>query len=61
MTLASHDSVANRLAQLSYLAEDKELLELIWKISALSDNGRMIVQLMVAHLAEAEKGRQRAA
>lgn len=61
MTLAGHESIANRLAQLSYLAEDKELLDLIWKISTLSDDGRLIVKLMVAHLAEAEKGRQRAA
>ncbi len=60
MTLAGTDSTANRIAQLSYLAEDKELLELIWKISALSDEGRMIVRLMVAHLLQAEKGRKAA-
>ncbi len=51
MTVAVNDSVANRTAQLSYLAEDKELVDLIWKISALPADARTIVKLMVTHLA----------
>ena len=51
------NSVTNRAAQLAYLAEDKELVELIWKISALPDDARLIVSLMVAHLSELQRAR----
>ncbi len=47
----SSDSLANRTAQFAYLAEDRELLDLIWRISTLPEDARLIVQLMVRHLA----------
>ncbi len=55
MEPAFRDNVANRAAQLSYLAEDKELVELIWKISALPEDSRMIVKMMVQHLSRVAK------
>jgi hypothetical protein len=53
MDFATHGSdtaLANRTAQLSYLAADKELVELIWKISVLPEDARLIIKLMVSHL-----------
>lgn len=58
MNAIAHDSLTNRTAQLVYLAEDKELVDLLWKISALPDDARLIVSLMVSHLAQAEKARK---
>ncbi len=60
MGMVSKDTAANRLAQLNYLAEDKELVELLWKISALPADARLIVTLMVSHLAQVEKSRKAA-
>ena len=54
------NSVTNRAAQLAYLAEDKELVQMIWKISALPDDARQIVSLMVAHLSEVQRARSAA-
>ena len=50
MGIVSKDTAANRLAQPNDLAEDKELVELLWKISALPANARLILSLMVSHL-----------
>jgi hypothetical protein len=55
-----NDTVANRTAQLSYLAEDRQLVELLWKISSLPDDAKLIVSLMVSHLSELEKARKAA-
>lgn len=55
-----NDGVANRTAQLNYLAEDKELVDLLWKISALPEDARLIVSLMVSHLSQLEKARKAA-
>ncbi len=60
MNALSLDSITNRTAQLSYLAEDKELVDLLWKISALPDDARLIISLMVSHLAQIEKARKTA-
>ncbi|MCO4055308.1 MAG: hypothetical protein HEQ16_14910 [Bosea sp.] len=54
------DSISNRTAQLAYLAEDKQLVDLIWKISALPEEARLIVSLMVSHLSDVEKVRKAA-
>jgi hypothetical protein len=54
------DSITNRTAQLAYLAEDKQLVDLIWKISALPEEARLIVSLMVSHLSDVEKSRKAA-
>ena len=51
----AEDTSANRMAQLSYLADDRELVDMLWKISALSDDARLIVKLMVSHLAAMSK------
>lgn len=48
----------NRTAQLNYLAEDKELVELLWKISTLPNDARLIVSLMISHLSQVEKARK---
>jgi hypothetical protein len=58
MNAISHDTLTNRTAQLSYLAEDKELVGLLWKISALPDDARLIISLMVSHLTQIEKVRK---
>ncbi|MCU0886081.1 MAG: hypothetical protein MUC44_14285 [Beijerinckiaceae bacterium] len=58
MGMISKDTAANRVAQLSYLAEDKELVDLLWKISALPADARLIVSLMVSHLSQVEKARK---
>jgi hypothetical protein len=60
MSMIKNDTVANRTAQLSYLAEDKELVELLWKISSLPEDARLIVSLMVSHLSQLEKARKAA-
>ncbi|MGL4438547.1 MAG: hypothetical protein ACRCUE_04690 [Bosea sp. (in: a-proteobacteria)] len=60
MSRLLNDTVANRTAQLSYLAEDKELVDLLWKISSLPDDARLIVSLMVSHLSQLEKVRKAA-
>lgn len=60
MTRTLNDAVANRTAQLNYLAEDRELIDLLWKISALPDDARLIVSLMVSHLSQIEKARKAA-
>ena len=54
------NSTQNRAAQLAYLAEDKELLEMIWQVSALTPEARRILSLMINHLASLEKARQAA-
>jgi hypothetical protein len=54
------DSISNRTAQLAYLAEDKQLVDLIWKISALPEEARLIVSLMVSHLSDVEMVRKAA-
>jgi hypothetical protein len=60
MSRLLNDSAANRTAQLSYLAEDKELIDLLWKISSLPEDARLIVSLMVSHLSQLEKARKAA-
>lgn len=60
MSVIINDTIANRTAQLSYLAEDKELVDLLWKISALPDDARLIVSLMVSHLSQLEKTKKAA-
>jgi len=60
MGRVSKDTAANRLAQPNDLAEDKELVELLWKISALLADARLIVSLMVSHLAQVEKSHKAA-
>ncbi len=60
MSRDTGDTTANRSAQLSYLADDKELVDMLWKISALPDDARLIIKLMVSHLANTAKARQAA-
>ena len=60
MGMISKETAANRAAQLSYLAEDKELVELLWKISALPADARLILSLMVSHLSQVDKARKAA-
>lgn len=56
---ATHSN-QNRVAQLAYLAEDSELLSMIWQISALTPEARRILSLMINHLASVEKAKQAA-
>jgi hypothetical protein len=37
-------------AQLAYIADDKELGDLLWQIAALPPEARRIVRMMVQHL-----------
>ncbi len=46
-------------AQLTYLAEDKELAALMWQIAALPEDARLILRMMVAHLAQAQDRNRR--
>ncbi len=60
MNQIADETAANRAAQLRYLAEDRELVDVIWKISALPEDARLIVRLMVSHLLAAEQARRAA-
>ena len=57
MQRSATETKNNRIAQLQYLAEDRELLALIWTIAALPDDARVIIRLMVDHLAAVSKQR----
>lgn len=51
MDMESSNSRSTLHAQPIYLPEDPEFAELIWQIAALPPDARLIVRLMVAHLA----------
>ncbi len=55
MSQNADDTVVNRTAQLTYLADDRELVDMLWKISALPEDARLIIKLMVSHLATVSK------
>lgn len=59
MEIARAQEATSIHAQLSYLAQDRELAALIWQIAALPEESRLIVRMMVAHLSGVQGSQKR--